>query len=247
MFVAAAAACLKVTSSVGEFNVLTAIQTEVNTMNKHLEELSAAVDDIPEPTQEPSPSSPTEEPSPTDKPSPTDESPSPSGSSVSKNYNKLRRLSIWKNFLTLEVGTKHLQVDTKQTDPTCDALQDIHATVEEAQVALDLVAEMQLSNVTLGLLQDSNVKLDDTTSCVIKGQITLSSDDKEAVQTAIAAAEASGEAASDVIDNIINPPPPEEEPGFRAATIALGVLLALALTVVVGLAIVVMRRPPTTV
>ena len=217
----------------GAFDVLTAIQTEVNTMNTHLAELSEAIDDI-QPTSEPSPATPTDEP-----PSPSDEpTESPDDTDNTYNDNKLRGLYISKNFLTLEVE------NTGRASKECDDLKDISATLGEANKALNLVTEKQLSNSTLDQLKGNNTKLDTTVNCVSEGQIFLNSADKEAVKTVITETEKSGETASNTIDSIVNPPTPtpEDDSGFRSATIALGVLFSLSLIAAVGLAVVAHKR-----
>ena len=199
-------------------------------MNTNLQELSQAIDGAPEPTAGPT-SSPTDEPS----PSPSGE-PAPSGSPDDTEEHALPRLFIARNFLTLETETR--------TAGECDKYTDVAKTVDEAQAALDLVSAKQLSNSTLTELKTSNGKLTATTSCVSSGQITLDAQAKQAAKTSISAAEKSGETASSAIDNIVNPPTPapEDDSGFRSATIALGVLFSLAVVALIGMGVYAQRQ-----
>ncbi|XP_043200373.1 uncharacterized protein LOC122375023 [Amphibalanus amphitrite] len=208
-----------------DFNVLAAIETEVNAMNTNLQELSKAIDSVPSPTDEPSPTS---EP-------PTDE-PSPTGDSSDTVEEGLPRLVFARRFLTLELETK--------TADNCNQYADIEATVDEAQDALKLVSTQQFSNTTLTSLKASNLKLTATTQCVSDNKITLDSAMKEQVKASITEAETEGEKASDTVDQYVNPPTPApaDDSGFRSATIALGVLFSLAVVAIAGLAIYAQRQ-----
>ncbi|KAF0305054.1 hypothetical protein FJT64_023239 [Amphibalanus amphitrite] len=126
-------------------------------------------------------------------------------------------------------------------DVPCSTFENIPATLDKAQEALDLVAQQQFANTTLEQLQASNTDLNFTTSCVERKEIKP--DDSTAIKEAISAAETSGEAASDTIDHANpTPPTPEDDSGFRSATIALGVLFSLAVVAIAGLAIYAQRQ-----